>query len=89
MKAEYDDIFILKNQLWKLRLEKCSKVKTRKWTLGNLRSALKSLKNNKSRDSLGMIAEIFKPGTIGEELELAVLSLMNSIKSDNLTPNFM
>ena len=36
-----------------------------------------------------MISEIFKPGTIGEELELAVLSLMNSIKSENLTPNFM
>ena len=27
MKAEYDDIFILKNQLWKLRLEQCSEVK--------------------------------------------------------------
>ena len=38
------------------------------------------MKNNKAGDPLGMINEIFKPGIIGEKLELAILALMNSVK---------
>ena len=64
MKNEYEDIFLLKNCLWEMRLEKCSNVKTEDWTTENVRKVLKSLKNNKTRDPLNMINEIFKPRVI-------------------------
>ena len=86
MRPEYNNIFQLKNQLWKLRLEQCLESKTMKWTLKDLRTVLKSLKNNKCRDPLGMVNEIFKPGVIGEKMELAILSLMNSVKEEVLMP---
>ena len=89
MKEEYEDIFHLKNQLWYMRLEKCSNIKTEKWTQKKINVVSKSLKNNKTRDPLGMVNEIFKPGIIGEKLELSILALMNSIKSENLIPTFM
>ena len=89
MKKEYEDILHLKNQLWEMRLEKCSNVKTEKWTEKNLNMVLKSLKNNKTRDPLGMVNEIFKPRVIGEQLELSILSLMNAIKSESVIPTVM
>ena len=58
MKPEFEDILHLKNKLWKMRLELCSEVKTRKWTENNLNTALKKLKNNKTRDPLGLVNEI-------------------------------
>ena len=57
-----------------------------KWTLKELRTVLKSLKNNKCCDPLGMVNEIFKPGSIGEKLELAILSLINSVKEEIVMP---
>ena len=89
IKAEYKDIFLLKNHLWQLRAEQCSGVKTEQWTRKDLNTVLKSLKNNKSRGPLGMVSEIFKPGVIGEKLELSILALMNSIKNEKVAPNFM
>ena len=89
MKKEYEDIFYLKNKLWNLRLEKCSEVKTENWSMKNLRAVLKGLKSNKARDPLGMANEIFKPNVIGEQLEFALLSLMNGTKSESFIPTIM
>ena len=86
IKSEYDDIFNLKTQLWQMRLELCSEVKTGKWTRKNLNVVLKSLKKNKTRDPLGLVNEIFKPKVIGEQLERVLLSLLNDIKIENLIP---
>ena len=48
------------------------------WTIEELDKVLKKLKSNKTRDPHGLINEIFKPGVIGEDLKLALLSLFNS-----------
>ena len=55
----------------------------------NLRAVLKGLKSNKARDPLGMANEIFKPNVIGEQLEFALLSLMNGTKSESFIPTIM
>ena len=46
MKKKYEDIFELKNELWQMRLNKCSGVKTEKWTKKDVHSVLKKLKKN-------------------------------------------
>ena len=48
--------------------------------------ALKSLKRNKSRDPFGLANEIFLDGVAGSDLKLAVLKMMNRIKSDQQFP---
>ena len=89
MKGEYEDILILKNQLWSLRLSNLKRKVTNPWTMDNLNRALKSLKNNQSRDLLGMINELFKPGIIGDDLKSSTLCLMNSVKSKLFVPTNM
>ena len=89
MKAEYKDILILKNQLWIRRLRNLKQKVTHQWTIGNLDKVLKSLKNNQSRDPMGMINELFKPSIIGDEMKAATLDLMNNIKSFMYVPTNM
>ena len=89
MISRYEDVFHLKNQLWDMRFNKCIEIKTENWNRKNLISVLKSLKNNKARDPIGMVKDIFKPRIIGEDLELSTLDLMNSIKSESHVPTFM
>ena len=89
MKKEYEDVFHLKNQLWDMRFNECKEIKTDSWDMKNLKSVLKTLKNNKARDPLGMVKDIFKPGIIGEKLEQSILALMNSIKTECFVQTFM
>ena len=56
----YQDIRELKNELWELRFEALKSKPSTPWTIEDLEKATKSLKNNQSRDPLGMISEIFK-----------------------------
>ena len=83
------DIFQLKNELWKLRFEKCSESETPFWSSEELWTVLKNLKSNKTRDPTGMINELFKPGVFGLDLFSALLSLINETKSENIVPHFM
>ena len=89
MKAEYKDVFILKNHLWMRRLHNLKQKITHPWTIRNIDKVLKSLKNNQSRDPLGMINEVFKHGIIGNAMKDATLSLMNNIKSFMYVPTNM
>ena len=89
MEDKYEDIHILKNELWSCRLRNLRKKVTAPWTINQLDKALKSLKNNQSRDPLGMISELFKPGIIGDELKGSTLSLMNSCKLHFFMPTNM
>ena len=50
---------------------------------------LKKLKNNKSRDPLGLANELFKPTNAGSDLKKAVLLLMNQIKSTQVFPDVL
>ena len=63
--------------------------KSEPWDKKNLRTVLKSLKKNKSRDPHDMINELFRPENIGSDLESALLLLLNKIKISFTFPEFM
>ena len=54
MVADYEDVLILKNELWKHRLQTLRKKVTSQWKMDNLDRALRYLKNNLSWDPLGI-----------------------------------
>ena len=54
-----------------------------------LESALARLKNNKSRDPLGYINEIFKKNVIGDNLKKSLLFMMTQIKKTLTFPDLM
>ena len=76
MKTSFRDIFELKNKLWELRNSECQKIQTEPWTEEQLVRVLKNLKTNKTRDPLGMINEVFKPGIIGRDVIRGLLELL-------------
>ena len=84
--ANYSDVLRLKSELWARRLHHIKAKVTNPWTMANLEKALKSLKTNQARDPLGMINELFKTGIIGNELKIATLRLMNSVKTELYVP---
>ena len=51
------------------------------FTIKNLEKAMSKLQNNKSRDSLGYINEIFKLESIGDELKTSCLIYLRGRKS--------
>ena len=69
-----------------MRIKLAQKNKTPPWTLKELEVVLKYLKNNKSRDPLGLCNELFKENAAGDDLKLAVLKLVNRIKSEQKYP---
>ena len=56
-----------------MRFDYLKKNTTSDWSASDLAGALKSLKNNKSRDPSGWINEIFKQPVAGEDLNVARL----------------
>ena len=89
MKNEYLDIFFLKSELWKSRIENMRKIKTPPWDMKQLEVVLNSLKKNKSMDPNGMVNEVFKNEYLGSDLKEALLTLFNEIKSSHFIPHFM
>ena len=75
-----------KEKLCQLRLQSSSQNKTPNWTLDQLTAVLKSLNKNRSRDPLGYCNELFLPHVAGSDLQLAILKIMNKIKSDQKFP---
>ena len=51
-----------------------------------LNTVLRYLKRNKSRDPYGYANEILHPDIAGEDLNFAILKLMNRIKSEQTYP---
>ena len=69
-----------KEELAKHRLDLAKANQSPPWTMKDLEKVLSYLKNNKSRDPLGNVNEIFKNNVAGADLKLAILLLMNHIK---------
>ena len=59
------------------------------WRMDQFEAVLRSLKKNKTRDPTGIINEIFKPGVIGSDLKVALLSLLNGCKTNQTVPPYM
>ena len=62
---------------------------TQPWTMEQLESVLEYLKKDKSRDPFGYANEIFRPEVAGDDLKLAILKLMNRVKSDQIFPEVL
>ena len=89
IKEDYAEVFVLKEQLCKLRLEFTNMNKSPPWTKLQLLKVLSSLKNNKSRDPHGIVNELFKPGVAGDKLISSLLIMFNRIKNEMIFPEFM
>ena len=87
MDNDYVDIQESRESLCKLRLKQCAEIKTSPWTLIDLEIVLKHLKNGTSRDPYGYNNELFK--NAGKDLKLAVLNLMNKVKTQQKVPKCM
>ena len=66
-----------KTRLTNIRLKIASRRKTKPWEMGEMEKAIKSMKNNKCRDSAGLINELLKPGVAGRGFKVSLLSLLN------------
>ena len=89
IKPELSEMKEDKEYLCEMRLKIAQKNKTPPWTLKELEKVLKNLKNNKSRDPFGLCHELFKENTAGEDLKLAILKLVNRIKSEQIFPDIL
>ena len=74
------------NKLCEIRLEISKKNTTDPWNMEDLKIALKQLHKNRSADPDGYINELFKEAVAGHDLLLAILKLMNKIKTTQEYP---
>ena len=77
------------NELCEIRLKVSKRNKTPPWSMDDLKLAVKQLGKEKSRDPEGLINELFKEEVAGDDLLLAVLRLMNLIKSRQQYPKHL
>ena len=89
IKAGWEDLKVLKESLFKLRLEKATSIKTENWRTNKILKMFKSLKNNKARDQSGFVYELFKPDMAGDDLFQSLGMMFNLIKSEMKAPLFM
>ena len=83
-KESVSDTLKLQEGLLKKRLAITADNKSPPWTEGKVKSVLKSLKNGKSRDPLGLINEIFKVD--GQDLIKSLTVILNRIKAECKVP---
>ena len=70
-------------------MQELKNVKTPPWSRDQLRTAIKSLKKNKTSDPDGIINELFMEECSGEDMENALLLLFNGIKNNSEFPEFI
>ena len=66
---------VQREQLFEQQLKEAQTNTTPDWTVDDVNTALKQLKNNKSIDPLGYSNELFKPENAGPDLKLDVLRM--------------
>ena len=86
MKDSLEHIRTEKEELCKKRLEYARNNKTKPWTNEDLQRVLKYLKKNKSRDPHGYANEIFHPEVAGDDLQYAIILMMNRMKMEQVFP---
>ena len=87
IKEKYSKLFELQKEVLNRRLIITSENKSPDWSEIDVIEVLKSLKNGKSRDPLGMCNEIFKPPVAGADLVTSLTIMMNKIKSEVTIPD--
>ena len=85
---DMSDIFDINEKLFNLNLKISKYRESKPWTKKDLCKVLKSLKLNKSRDPHGLVFELYKEGTAGDDLLDSLLILLNTIKKTQKIPDF-
>ena len=78
-----------RSEVFELVLSYCEDKKIAEFSMEELEEVLRNLKNNISRDPEGLVNEIFKDGTIGRNLKLSLLRVMNLCKAERMIPKEM
>ena len=89
IKPDFEDIKIMKTELFELRLKLSKSCKSQPWKLDDLEKAIKGLKKDKARDPNGLVNEIFKDGVAGKDFKLSILALFNRMRVKNFIPDFV
>ena len=79
----------LRERLFKQRIEECKNKKSPDWNMEDLDKVLSRLKSGKAADPLGLVNELFMLQNIGQDLKNSILLMMNKIKNQFETPEFM
>ena len=82
----YAELHDQQSELLRKRLMLTRFQQTDEWTEEEVIKVLKSLKNNKAKDPLGLINELFKPPVAGSDLIKSITIIMNKIKKTNYIP---
>ena len=85
----FENLKTLKEYLCQQRLKISSKVSSLPITRSKLNKILKSLKKNKSGDPGGLINELFRPETIGDDLKESLFMILKKVKEDLVIPDIM
>ena len=88
-REEYSELYDLQRGLLEKRLMVTKTERSTSWTEDDITEVLKSLKNGKCRDPLGMINEIFKPPVAGTDLVGSLCVMMNNIKDNCYIPDLL
>ena len=83
------EIHEVKEELFKLKLEKAKTKVSSDWTMKDLEDVLKQIQKGKSKDPEGISREVFHPSVIGENLKKSILIMFNLMKKQGTIPNFM
>ena len=75
-----------RRRILKMKLKLAASRSSSPWSMADLEAALKDLKNNKSRDPEGLLNELFKKNVIGDDLKQSLLTMLNSLRSEQLIP---
>ena len=76
----------LQQELCRKRLINTSNEVSQDWSEKEICDVLKSLKNGKCCDPLGLVNEIFKPPVAGDDLIKSITIMMNKIKNECKIP---
>ena len=86
VKQDYSEVYQLQQELLEKRLLITRDIKSAEWSEEDIINTLKSLKNGKCKDPLGLVNEIFKPPTAGTDMIQSLLLMMNKIKYEVKIP---
>ena len=86
---KHKDIYEMKEEIWSIRYDSLNNIKSENLTTSDVKTALSSLKNNKTHDPLGMINETLKDCSEESDLVKALTELINGIKKSKHIPDFM
>ena len=89
IKPEHQYLKQLREELFNLRLEKAKLNKSPAFQMHQLDKVLGKLKSNKAIDPTGLVNEMFQLENIGEDMKKSILRLINNIKEEGISPDFM